>query len=393
MTAQAEPSRRERFGRRLRVAMVGGGLDSVIGGPHRTAQRLAGLELVAGAFSIDRDVSKATGRHELIAADRAYDNFEEMLAGEVGRSDRPDLVVVATPPSSHAGLARAALDAGFDVLCEKPLTATVAEGREVAEAVAGSGRIFATGYYFSGYPIIRHAREIVRSGELGEVRMVEAVYAPGAPPVELDQPREQRHWRWREDDMGAAGILGEVGTHAQQMLESVTGRRVSAVSAQLGRIEARREVYDNAYLTIRLGDAVGRIWDSYAGLGNEHGFSFQIYGSEASIRWEQEHPEHLDLRTWDGGRRRLSRGASYLSEGAQRSSVLPLGHPEGWLFAVANVYRELGEAILARELDEGPEAIERAMSFVPGIEDGLAGNRLIEAAVRSNDDDGSWVKV
>lgn len=285
-----------RMGRRLRVGFVGGGLDSVIGGTHLVALRADGMaDLVAGAFSIDPKVAKETGRSLLLDEDRIYESWPQMLERELEREDRIDAVVVITPPAIHGAISSAFIAAGIHVLCEKPMTADADQAANLYTDVRASDKVFAVAHCYTGYPMVREARHLVSSGAIGQLRMVEAEHAAGGPDMvsEPDDPAT-RHWRFRESSMGKASILGEVGTHPHNITEYVTGRRVTSVSASLTTLAARREVYDNAYLTVDLeGGVVGRIWSSYVAAGSEHGLGFRIYGDEGSLAWRQEDPEYL----------------------------------------------------------------------------------------------------
>jgi predicted dehydrogenase len=383
--------RLQRFGRRVRIGMVGGGADSVIGGPHLLGQRISNLfDFQAGALSIDPKIATDSGRAALIAPDRIFTDWRVMLEAESKRDDGVEAVVVATPPDSHLEIAREFLRRKIHILCEKPLTSTLKEAEELKLEVVKSPTVFAVGHYFAGYPILRHARRLVADGEIGEVRVVDARFNPGFAPSDLERPRNRRHWRFGTRAMGKAAILGEVSTHAQHMLEYLTGDRVSEVAADMTTIEAGREVFDNAYLSVKFaGGFGGRIWNSYVAVGNEHGFAFHIYGSKGSLHWDQEDAEHLELRRWDGQRTRLSRGATYLAPESDSESRFPVGHPEGWGFAIANIYREWGECILAQMLGE----TKTPRTYLPGIDDALSGMRLFEAAQKSQASGGAWVSL
>jgi predicted dehydrogenase len=384
-------ARLQQFGRRIRLGMVGGGADSVIGGPHVIAQRISNLfELSAGALSLDPQVATSSGQAVLLDPGRIYLDWRNMLETETNRSDGVDAVVIATPPGTHLEIAREFLSRGVHVLCEKPLTASLEEALQLEEEVKKSPTVFAVGHYFSGYPILRHARRLIADGEIGDVRAIEARFNPGFAPTDVTQPSEKRHWRFGTKAMGKAAILGEVSTHAQHMLEYLTGHRIREVAADMTTIEPGREVFDNAYLSVRFtGGFGGRIWNSYVAVGNEHGFAFQIFGSTGALHWDQEDPEHIELRRWDGQRTRLSRGADYLVAESDAESRFLLGHPEGWGFAIANIYREWGECILAQTLGE-PKS---PRVYLPGIEDAVSGMKLFAAAQLSHAAGGTWTAL
>jgi predicted dehydrogenase len=371
----------ERLGRRLRLGMVGGGADSIIGETHRIAMRVDGLyELVAGALSIDPQIALASAHAELIDPDRAYVDFREMAQREAQREDGIDAVVIATPPQTHLQIALEFLAHGIHVICEKPMTATVQEAQRLLDELQGGDRRFLLTHCYTGYPMIRQARELVRSGELGTIRLIEAEFAGGDPGVarEVADP-SARHWRFRASSMGRAAILGEVGSHAHNIAEYVTGQRVVSVAARLATIAEHREVYDNAYLDVEYdGGAAGRLWSSYVAVGSEHGLSLRVFGDDASILWAQESPEVLWLRKLGGPAIALSRGSDELSPSSLRAARFRPGHPEGYALAFANLYREFAEEIVCGE----------STGLLPGAQDGLSTLRVIEAAERSHEHDG-----
>ena len=379
--------------RRLRVGFVGGGIDSVIGKVHQVALRSDGLgELVAGAFSIDPEIGRATGADLLLDPSRIYDNWRDMLAGETSRDDRLDVVVVITPPKLHQEIASAFLAEGFHVLCEKPMTDTA----EAAETLARDGRnasgLFALTHCYTGYPMVREARELITAGAIGGVRLIEAEHAAGGPDMIRDpEDRSRRHWRFRKESMGMGAVLGEVGSHPHNISEYVTGQRVQHVSASLSTIAPGREVYDNAYLTVGYdGGAIGRIWSSYVGAGHEHGLGFRIFGEEGSLQWRQEDPEYLWHLVPGEPARRISRGLPSTSELSRASTRLGWGHPEGYLMAFANIYRDFLSAVATHELGNDPaEFLQR----LPGISDGLSTMHLIDAALQSHDAGGKTVAL
>src|SRR5262249_38201644 len=245
----------EAFGRRVRLGMVGGGADSVIGRTHLIAMRADGLcELAAGAMSIDPNIAEASGRRELLSAERIYTNWREMAEKEAARPNRIDAVVIATPPRLHHSVARAFLECGIDVICEKPMTHDVAEARALSELVKSTGRLFCLTHCYTGYPMVRHARAMVRAGAIGKVRLIEAEFSIGTPGVALEPADPaRRHWRFRVDQEGKAALLGEAGSHAYHMVRYVTGLTATEVSALMSTHAPRREVYDNAYITARFG--------------------------------------------------------------------------------------------------------------------------------------------
>jgi predicted dehydrogenase len=375
----------ERFGRRLRVGFVGGGLGSVIGPTHLLALQVDGLaELVAGCLSTDAGVAGASARALLLPPDRSYPDWRTMLDRDSDRPDGIDVVVIITPPRFHAEIAEGFLAAGINVLCEKPMTATVEQAEALTRSVASSTGLFVLTHCYTGYPMVREARHLVRSGVLGDIRLVEGQFAGGAPGL-LREPEDPstRHWRFRASAMGKASLLGEIGSHVHNIVEYVTGHRVTEVSARLSTIAARREVYDNAYLTVGFDNgAVGRLWSSFVAAGVEHGLEFRIFGDDGSLHWRQEDPEYLWLLRPGEGMTRLSRGMDTTSAFSQAATRIRPGHPEGYLMAFANIYRDSAYAVMRTRLGEDPSA---DLAALPGVRDGLSTMRLIEAAVASHD--------
>lgn len=382
-------SRLERFGRRLRLGMVGGGLDSVIGPVHRVALRTDGcFELVAGAMSIDPAIARASGAADLIDPSRSYPDYQTMLADELARDDGIDVVVIATPPQTHATIASAFLDAGIDVLCEKPFSRDLEDAAECYAHAEQSDAVLAIAHCYSGYPMVREARALVAGGAIGPITMVDGEFAMDYPGPADTQPVDG-HWRWNPASAGRAAILGEVGSHAHHLLEYVTGARVDAVSARLDILHAGRAVYDNAYLNVTMrGGVVGRLWSSYVASGSEHGLAFRVYGRDGALHWRQEEPEVLWHVQRGGATTKLTRAGDASSPLMAASCRFPRGHAEGYGLAFANLYRDLADAAIARRLGE---AATEALDRLPDATDGLSTMRLIVAAERSHHRGGQWV--
>jgi predicted dehydrogenase len=382
-----------RFGRRLRLGMVGGGFDSVIGETHRIAFQADGLyDLVAGAFSVDPEVARNTGRTLLVSDERNYADYRDMAAREAARADGIDVVVIATPPQVHAAVARAFLEQRIHVVCEKPLTRTLDEAVALQSAVDASDRIFVLTHCYSGFPMVRQARELVRSGALGRVRMVEAEFAGGAPGVALEpEDPARRHWRFRAAVAGKEGLLGEVGTHAYHLMRYVTGMTPERLAARMQTFAERREVYDNAYLDFSYETgAVGRLWSSYVATGTQHGFALRVYGDRAGLEWREEDAEFLRFRPLDQPELVYRAGQDGTPDFVTRSARFRPGHPEGYSLAFANLYVETAFAIAARATGEPASCW---LDNLPGIGDGVAGMRMIAASAASNERDGAWVDL
>ena len=382
---------RRRFGRRLRLGMVGGGLASLIGETHRMAARLDDrYELVAGCFSSDPARGRAAGADLLIPADRVYPDFRQMAEGEARRADAIDVVTICNPTDSHHAAAVAFLQRGVDVICDKPMTSTLEEAIDLVKAVRKSGRLFCLTHNYTGYPMVREARARIGAGEIGAVRLVIVEFPIGTSRMVVEEPdAAKRHWRFDPGRVGMAGILGEVGTHVHHIASFVTGLEVAAVSATMSTFAPGRRVYDNAFLTMKFAnDAQGSFWSSYVAAGNEHGLSFRVHGEKGGLAWRQEEPNELWLMPFDGPRQRLSRGQDGLSPAAERATRIRIGHPEAFTEAFANLYRDFADAAMAARL--GLPAGPAALDF-PRVEDGARTIRLIEAATASNERDGAWV--
>jgi len=380
-----------RFGRRLRWAMVGGGTDSIIGETHRLAARLDGrYDLVAGCLSVDPEIARESAALTLIAPERAYTDYRDMAAAEAARDDGVEVVTICTPPDLHAPIARLFLEHGIDVICEKPMTATAAEARDLAQAVAASDGLFVLTHCYTGYPMVRQARAMVAAGEIGDVRLVESDFVNGAFLIEEPDPA-RKHWRFRPEVAGVGSMLGEIGSHAHNIACFVTGRPVTEVSASLKTYVQGRATYDDAQLLWRLdGGIQGRCWQSFVAAGNEPGLAFRIYGTRGGLSWHQEDPEGLWHRTPDAPARRLTRGRDDVSPAAERASRIRQGHPEGYFAAFANLYRDFADALMARALGEDPAP---HLAELPTAADGVATIALIEATLASHDAGGVWTPV
>jgi predicted dehydrogenase len=385
-------SLREAFGRRVRIGMVGGGTDSYIGSTHLMAMRVDGLcEFVAGVMSIDPSIARSSALRQFVASDRIYTDYRVMAEKEAARPDRIDAVVVATPPRLHLAVAKEFLERGFDVICEKPMTYDLSEARELADVVKRTGRLFCLTHCYSGYPMVREARAMVRGGAIGAVRMIEGEYSIGntSGVTEIDDPT-RRHWRFRADQAGKAGLLGEAGSHAYHMACYISGLRAYSVSAVLSTFAPRREVYDNAYIMARFEKAAqGRLWYSYVAAGNDHGLTMKIYGETGSLVWWQEEGEVLWYKPVSGPAQRVARGYETLSPEARAATRITAGHSEGYVLAFANLYTEFAEAIMARALSR---PFQSYLVSLPSVDDGVSGLALVEAAVQSNNQGNIWVQ-
>jgi predicted dehydrogenase len=379
------------FGRRIRLGMVGGGSDSIIGGTHLLALRTDGYcELVAGAMSVQPEIALSSAQSQMITPDRAYTDWRVMLEREAGRSDRIDAVVIATPPQLHFSVAKAFLERGIDVICEKPMTRDLAEAQELVRLVRDNDRLFCLTHCYSGFPMTRQARALINKGAIGRVRMIDVIFAVGDPGTSVDPENPaDRHWRFRATSIGKASILGEVNSHAYHMAGFVTGLKGQRVSAHLATFAKNREVYDNFYATVEYSNgAAGRFWSSYVAAGNDQGFSFVIIGETGQLRWSEEDPEYLWLKPIGGPAIRHSRGYDSNDPTVTRHDRFRAGYAEGYGLAFANLYVDFAQAAMARQLGR---PYREFLSTLPSVEDGLSGMKFIEAATLSHEEGGRWV--
>ena len=378
--------------RKLRLGMVGGGPGSNIGDTHRRAAAFDGrYALVAGVFATDAKRSRDFAASLEIEPERRYSSWEEMAEREPARKDGIEVVAIMTPNASHHPIARAFLELGVDVICDKPLTTELEDALDLLRLARRTRLVFAVTYNYTGYPMVRQAREMVRSGELGAVRLVQVEHASGWASTLLEASgHKQAAWRMTPSLAGKSAVVGDIGTHAHHLARFITGLEVTHVSAELSTLVPGRKADDNAHVKLRLTNgARGLMWVSMAATGNLHGQRIRVFGEKASLEWIQEQPEQLVLRPVDGPHRVLSRGCGYLSASAQRSSRLWPGHPEGFLEAFANVYTDAADAVLARR--DGI-AVDR-LNLFPTVEDGVLGVKFVDAVVDSHLSDGAWVNA
>ena len=376
--------------KKLQWGMIGGGEGSQIGPAHRLGSGLDGLfEFSAGALDHRPDAGRQYGQQLGLAADRSYGDWREMLAGESAREDRIQLVTVATPNSTHFEITKAFLEAGFHVLCEKPMTMTVDEGEQIVKAAKQSGRICAVNYGYSGYSLVRHMRAMVARGDLGKIRLVNAEFAHGhhADAADADNPRVR--WRYDPAQAGVSAQFADCGIHALHMASFVTGEEVTRLSADTVSCIASRELEDDAMVNFRMsGGTVGRLWTSSIAIGRQHGLGIQVFGEKGGLRWSQEQPNQLYWMPLNERLQIIERGEANLSPEADRTTRVTIGHAEGMPLAFANIYKDLAEAI--RASDEG-RAIDPAADLYPRAADGLRSMAAVVAVAESGAADGQWV--
>jgi predicted dehydrogenase len=374
----------------LKWGLIGGGEGSQIGPAHRLGARLDGLfDFAAGALDHRPEAGRAYGRKLGLDADRSYGDWREMLEGEKNRPDRVDLVTVATPNATHFEITRAFLAAGFDVLCEKPMTMTVEEGEEIVRLTRGTGRICAVNYGYTGYSLVRHMRAMVARGYLGAVRMVVAEFAHGhhADAADADNPRVR--WRYDPAQAGISAQFADCGIHALHMASFVIGQEVTRLAADTVSCIASRLLEDDAQVNLRFdGGAAGRLWTSSVAIGRQHGLTLQVFGERGGLRWAQEQPNQLYWMPLGQRLQVIERGEAGLSPEADRSSRVTVGHAEGMPLAFANIYRDLAETIAARREGRAPDP---AAGLFPRAEDGLRSMAAVYAVAASGKAGGPWV--
>ncbi|MGB7261928.1 MAG: Gfo/Idh/MocA family oxidoreductase [Albidovulum sp.] len=375
---------------KLNWGMIGGGEGSQIGPAHRLGAGLDGaFSFVAGALDHRPDEGRAYGQRLGLAADRSYGDWRDMLAGEKDRADRVDLVTVATPNATHFEITKAFLEAGFHVLCEKPMTMTVEEGEAIVRIAKSTSRICAVNYGYTGYSLVRHMRAMVARGDLGRIRLVKAEFAHGhhADAADADNPRVR--WRYDPAQAGVSAQFADCGIHALHMASFVTGQEVERLSADTVSCIESRVLEDDAMVNFRMnGGAVGRLWTSSIAIGRQHGLTLQVFGEKGGLRWAQEQPNQLYWMPLNGRLQTIERGEAGLSPEADRASRVTIGHAEGMPLAFANIYADLAAAIRAGK--EGRK-VDPAADLYPRAEDGLRSMAAVFAVAKSGSADGQWV--
>ncbi len=383
--------------RKLRMGLVGGGQGAFIGRVHATAAILDNrAALVAGALSSDPAKAKASAPDYDIAAERAYGSFGEMAAAEAKRpaSERIDFVSVATPNHTHFEVAKTFAEAGFNVMCDKPMTLDLKQAEELARVVEKTGVVFAVTHNYTGYPLVRQAREMVLAGELGEINAVRASYIQGWLRTRLEtQEQKQASWRTDPKRSGAAGCFGDIGTHAYNLGRFITGLLPDQISCQLKTFEKGRALDDYGTAIIRYQNgALGTVTASQISHGRENDIWIEVDGTKGSLEWHQEEPNKLWVRANGQPHRLYTRdpNAPYLSERARTSCRLPSGHPEGFFEAFANVYRAAYDDMVARA---GGKKVDSARSLYPNVQDGVDGMNFITQCVASSKENGAWLSL
>ena len=376
--------------RKLRYGMVGGGPGAFIGAVHRMAASIDGqMELIAGNFSADPEKSKQSGAELFLAPERTYSSYEEMAKKEAAlpAEKRIDFVSVVTPNFLHAKVATTFLENGFHVICDKPMTLDLAEAVALREVVQRTGKIFGLTHNYTGYPMVKEAREIVRRGDLGKILKVVAEYPQGWLLDQIETGgQKQAAWRTDPAKSGATCCVGDIGTHAENLGRYITGLKMEALCAEFTTFIPGRVLEDDGNMLVRYeGGAKGVLYASQISAGEENNLSIRVYGTKGALEWKQEHPNELMLRLKDEPTSVLRRGNGYLSDVAKKFTRIPAGHPEAFIEAFANIYREVGAAITDRL-----EGKKNGTYDFPNVEDGVEGMAFIATAVESAKSKAKW---
>ncbi|MBT4999975.1 MAG: Gfo/Idh/MocA family oxidoreductase [Tateyamaria sp.] len=367
---------------KLKWGMVGGGEGSQIGPAHRLGSQADGLfQFTAGALDHRAEVGREYAIRLGLDKDRAYGSWQEMLAGEKCRDDRIDLVTIATPNSTHFEITKAFLEAGINVLCEKPMTMTVDEGEQIVRVVNSTGKICAVNYCYSAYPMVRQARAMVRAGEIGKVRLVVSNFSHGHHGDAMDADNPRVRWRYDPAMAGISGQFADCGIHALHMASFLSNDQVETLSADFVSTIPSRKLEDDAMVNFRMeGGAVGRLWTSSVAIGRQHGFDIQVFGETGGLRWASEQPNQLVFTPVSGRTQIIEKGENGLHADATRLSRVSIAHPEGFPLAVANIYCDLADSIKGKTRDGLPDA-----------SDGVRSIAAIYAAVASAKENGVWI--
>ena len=376
---------------KLRYGMVGGGPGAFIGDAHRKAISLDGTaELVAGCFSRTPEKTKEQGAALELDPERCYANYKEMAAAEQAREDGIDFVVIVTPNNTHYEIAKAFLEAGIHVACDKPLVTTAEEAEELKKIADEKGLLFMVTYTYTGHVTMKYMRDLVKNGEIGTIRTVMAEYPQGWLYNENDWGGKQGEWRCDPAQSGRVNCLGDLGTHVENAVATVTGLKIKRVLAKMDVVVPGRKLDDNDQILVEYeGGATGINWTSQFAIGCDNSLRLRIYGSKGTLLWFQETPEEVTLIREDGIARTIKRGYGAVTPDAAKYGRLPSGHTEGWLEAMGNLYDSFGACVLAKKEDRfTPDMID-----YPTIEEGVAGLKYVEACLKSSENGNVWVEL
>ena len=377
--------------RRMRIGMVGGGKDAFIGGVHRIALRLDGnYELVAGSFSSNFDNSKETGKDLGLAEDRIYETYQEMAEKESARSDGIHVVAIVTPNHLHVPIAKIFAEKGIHIICDKPLALSSEEAIELKNIVENNKIIFALTHNYTGYPMVRHARSLIQKNDLGSIRVVQAEYPQDWLTTKAeDSGLKQAEWRTDPKRSGNGGCIGDIGTHAFNLIRFITGLEVDELSADIHTFVKGRLLDDNAQIMLRFkGGAKGAIWSSQVAVGNENNLKIRVFGENGGLEWRQEDPNYLYYTKFGHPTQKITRGSGSASEEANNVTRIPPGHPEGYLEGFANIYSDVYKRLFAQT---NKQNYDQSNDCYPTIYDGVEGMRFIETVLESNNNNSKWI--
>ena len=378
--------------RKIRIGMVGGGKDAFIGGVHRIALRLDGYyELVAGSFSSNFDNSKETGKDLGLAEDRIYETYHEMAEKESARSDGIDVVAIVTPNHLHVPIAKIFAEKGIHIICDKPLALSSKEAISLKNIVESKKLIFALTHNYTGYPMVRHARSLIQKGDLGSIRVIQAEYPQDWLTTKAeDSGLKQAEWRTDPKRSGDGGCIGDIGTHAFNLIRFITGLEVDELSADIHTFVKGRLLDDNAQIMLRFkGGAKGAIWSSQVAVGNENNLKIRVFGENGGLEWRQEDPNYLYYTKFGHPTQRVTRGSASASEEANNVTRVPPGHPEGYLEGFANIYSDVCKSLFAQINNQN---YDQSNDCYPTIYDGVEGMRFIETVLESSKNNSKWVR-
>ena len=379
--------------RKLRMGMVGGGRGAFIGEVHRMAANLDGkIELVAGALSSDPEKSRLSGEDLFLDPDRVYGSYKEMAEKEAAREDKVDFISIVVQNHLHFDVAKTFLEAGFHVICDKPMTRTLDEARALRDIVEETGKVFCLTHNYTGYPMVKEARRMVNDGELGRILKVVAEYPQGYAVGDVEGDGQGQISNWRSDPAiaGSSNCMGDIGTHAHNLVRYITGLEIDEMCSELTAFIPGRELDDDGNNLVRFeGGAKGIIYASQVSNGDENALNIRVYGTKASLEWHQEDPNDLIVKYANAPRKVYRRGNDYLGEAAKSNSRTPFAHPEGFIEAFANIYLAAVQAI--SDQIEGNPVPEEGYDF-PNATDGVAGLAFIDTAVKSSASDQKWLK-
>ena len=378
--------------RKIRIGMVGGGKNAFIGGVHRIALRLDGYyELVAGSFSSNFDNSKETGKDLGLAEDRIYETYHEMAEKESARSDGIDVVAIVTPNHLHIPIAKIFAEKGIHIICDKPLALSSEEAINLKNIVESKKLIFALTHNYTGYPMVRHARSLIQKGDLGSIRIIQAEYPQDWLTTKAeDSGLKQAEWRTDPKRSGDGGCIGDIGTHAFNLIRFITGLEVDELSADIHTFVKGRLLDDNAQIMLRFkGGAKGAIWSSQVAVGNENNLKIRVFGENGGLEWRQEDPNYLYYTKFGHPTQRVTRGSASASEEANNVTRVPPGHPEGYLEGFANIYSDVSKSLFAQINNQN---YDQSNDCYPTIYDGVEGMRFIETVLESSKNNSKWVR-